>query len=133
MRKNGFSLGGEQSGHLIFLEHSTTGDGLLAALQVLAVMRRRKKPLSKLARVMTPFPQVLINIDVREKPPLEELDDFQTLVRQIEEKLDSKGRVLTRYSGTESKARIMVEGPDDQTVQSYAEELSRSLRNLIGA
>lgn len=133
MRKNGFSLGGEQSGHLIFLEHSTTGDGLLAALQVLAVMRRRKKPLSKLARVMTPFPQVLINIDVREKPPLEELDDFQTLVRQIEEKLDSKGRVLARYSGTESKARIMVEGPDDQTVQSYAEELSRSLRNLIGA
>ncbi len=133
MRKNGFNLGGEQSGHLIFLDQSTTGDGLLAALQVLAVMQRRKQPLSKLAKVMTPFPQVLINIDVREKPPLEELQDFQALVRQIEEKLANTGRVLARYSGTESKARIMVEGPDDQTVRTYATELSDSLRTLIGA
>ena len=133
MRRNGFNLGGEQSGHLIFLDHSTTGDGLLAALQVLAVIQQKQRPLSELARVMIAFPQVLLNIDVREKPPLEELEDFQKLVRQIEEKLDTSGRVLARYSGTESKARIMVEGPDDHTVQTYAEELGQALRTLIGA
>ncbi len=133
MRSSGYSLGGEQSGHLIFLDHSTTGDGLLAALQVLAIMQRRQSPLSELSRVMTPFPQVLVNVDVREKPPLEDLDDFQALVQKIEGELASEGRVLARYSGTESKARIMVEGPDDQIVQSYADELGRSLRTLIGA
>ena len=133
MRRGGFSLGGEQSGHLIFLEHSTSGDGLLAALQVLAIMQSRQKPLSELSTVMTPFPQVLVNVEVREKPPLEELDDFQKLVARIEGELDSEGRVVARYSGTESKARIMVEGPNDQIVQTYADELGRELRTLIGA
>lgn len=133
MRRGGFNLGGEQSGHLVFLDHSTTGDGMLAALQVLAIMQERNKPLSELSTVMKPFPQVLINIDVREKPPLGELLEFQKLVTQIEEKLADAGRVLTRYSGTESKVRVMVEGPDNEQVQAYAEELSRSLRALIGA
>ncbi|MBA2662156.1 MAG: phosphoglucosamine mutase [Bradymonadaceae bacterium] len=133
MRSGGYNLGGEQSGHLIFLDHSTTGDGLLAALQVLAIMQSRKQPLSELSAVMTPFPQVLINIDVREKPPLADLTEFQQLVAQIEGKLANVGRVVARYSGTESKARIMVEGPDDQQVRAYADELVRSLRSLIGA
>lgn len=133
MRRSGFNLGGEQSGHLVFLDHSTTGDGLLAALQVLAVMQQKQRRLSELASVMRPFPQVLINIDVREKPPLDQLEDFQALVRQIEEKLEDSGRVLARYSGTESKARIMVEGPEDEMVHAYANELSQSLRSLIGS
>ncbi len=133
MRRGGYNLGGEQSGHPVFLDHSTTGDGMLAALQVLAVMQRSGKPLSELSRVMKPFPQVLINVEVREKPPLEELEEFQAKVREVEERLENTGRVLARYSGTESKARIMVEGPDDGVVRSYAQELSQSLRMLIGA
>ena len=133
MRQSGFNLGGEQSGHLIFLDHSTSGDGLLAALQVLAVIRRRQKPLSELAQVMKPFPQILVNVDVREKPPLENLDKFQQLVAEIEKELANEGRVVARYSGTESKARIMVEGPDHQRVKTYADDLSRELRTLIGA
>jgi phosphoglucosamine mutase len=133
MREHGYTLGGEQSGHLIFLDHSTTGDGLLAALQVLAIMQRYQKPLSELSRVMTPFPQVLINIEVREKPPLDELTEFKQLMASIEAKLENVGRVVARYSGTEAKARIMVEGPDGKQVQAYADELSQSLRSLIGA
>lgn len=133
MRNGGYTLGGEQSGHMIFLEHSTTGDGLLAALQVLAIMQRQKCPLSELSRVMVPFPQVLLNLEVREKPPLEELETFQKLVHQVESELAGEGRVLARYSGTESKARIMVEGPDQAKVRAYAEALQRSLRELIGA
>ena len=133
MRKNGYNLGGEQSGHLIFLDHSTTGDGMLAALQVLAILQRHQKPLSELAAVMQPFPQKLVNVDVREKPPLEQLDDFQQLVGQIEEQLGGEGRVVARYSGTESKARIMVEGPDENTVRDYAQQLSRQLQATIGA
>ncbi len=133
MRQDGYTLGGEQSGHLIFLEHSTSGDGMLAALQVLAILQRRQRPLSDLARIMTPFPQILVNVDVREKPPLDELEQFQERVAQIEAELDTEGRVVARYSGTESKARIMVEGPDQRRVQDYADELSRELRALIGA
>ena len=133
MRQSGYSLGGEQSGHVIFRDHSTTGDGLLAALQVLAIMERRGKPLSELSKIMTPFPQVLVTVEVREKPPLEELEGFQVRVAEVEAALAGEGRVLARYSGTESKARIMVEGPDDQTVRTYAEELSHELRTLIGA
>ncbi|TXD35719.1 phosphoglucosamine mutase [Lujinxingia vulgaris] len=133
MRNGGYTLGGEQSGHMIFLEHSTTGDGMLAALQVLAIMQRHKCPLSQLARVMKPFPQVLLNLKVREKPPLEELEAFQKMVRQVESELAGEGRVLARYSGTEAKARIMVEGPDQQKVRAYAEALHAQLRELIGA
>ena len=133
MRKHGFSLGGEPSGHLIFREHTTAGDGVLAALQVLAILQRRQQPLSELAALMTPFPQKLVNVDVREKPPLEQLENFQKRVAQIEEQLGSEGRVVARYSGTESKARIMVEGPDERTVNDFANELGRELRTVIGA
>ncbi len=133
MRAQGFTLGGEQSGHLIFREHSTAGDGMLAALQVLAIMQRRQQPLSELATVMSPFPQKLVNVDVRDKPPLEELDEFQALVQRIEKELDQEGRVVARYSGTEPKARVMVEGPDEKRVNAYAQELSDQLLSLIGA
>ncbi len=133
MRKSGYTLGGEPSGHLIFLEHTTAGDGLLAALQVLAILQRRQKPLSELAGVMTPFPQTLVNVEVRKKPPLEELEDFQKRVAEVEAELGDEGRVVARYSGTESKARVMVEGPDERRVQQYADELGQQLRSAIGA
>ena len=133
MREGDFNLGGEQSGHLIFLDHTTTGDGMIAALQVLAIMKRRGKSLSRLAEVMEPLPQTLVNVDVHDKPPLEELDDFQTEVERIEGELGEEGRVLARYSGTESVARIMVEGPEERVVHNHAGELANALYKIIGA
>jgi phosphoglucosamine mutase len=127
MRANGFNFGGEQSGHLVFLDYMTTGDGILAALQVLAVMLETGRPLSELKRVMTRYPQVLVNLKVREKKPLETLSDVNTLVGKVEKELGQEGRVLVRYSGTEAKARVMVEGPDQHTIQSYAEEIARAI------
>ena len=133
MREGNFNLGGEQSGHLIFLDHTTTGDGMIAALQVLAIMKRRGEPLSELAHVMEPLPQTLVNVDVRDKPPLEGLDDFQTEVDRVESELGDEGRVLARYSGTESVARIMVEGPEDGIVHTHADDLASALHRIIGA
>ena len=132
MRKNGYNFGGEQSGHLVFLDHMTTGDGVLAALQVLAVMLESGKPLSELRQVMTRYPQVLVNLKVREKRPLETLTDVSKLVAQVEAKLGKEGRVLVRYSGTEHKARVMVEGPDEAVIRGYAEEISRALERGCG-
>lgn len=133
MREGGFNLGGEQSGHIIFTDHTTTGDGMLAALQVLAIMRRRRARLSEVAQVMTPSPQVLINIQVRQKPDLETLEPLQEALAVIESKLGDSGRVLIRYSGTEPKARVMVEGPDDQLVHEFANQLAEVLKAEIGA
>jgi phosphoglucosamine mutase len=127
MRKHGYNFGGEQSGHLVFLDHMTTGDGVLAALQVLAVMLESGRPLSELRRVMTRYPQVLVNLKVREKRPIEGLPDVTKLIGKIMRMLGDDGRVLVRYSGTEPKARVMVEGPDAQTIQTYAEDIARAL------
>ncbi len=113
MRANGYNFGGEQSGHLVFLDHMTTGDGVLGALQVLAVMLESGKPLSELRRVMTRYPQVLVNFKVKEKRPLGELATVNALIARVEQTLGTDGRVLVRYSGTEHKARVMVEGPDE--------------------
>ncbi len=132
MRRDDYNLGGEQSGHLIFLDHTTTGDGMIAALQVLAIMKRRGEPLSELAEVMTPLPQTLVNVDVRDKPPLEGLDDFQDHIQKVEEALGDSGRTLARYSGTESVARIMVEGPDRRDVETHAHALAETLDAAIG-
>lgn len=133
MRQGDYCLGGEQSGHIIFGDHTTTGDGMLAALQVLAIMQRERRALSEITEVMQPYPQVLLNIEVREKPPLEELEEFQTALKQVQEELGDSGRVVTRYSGTEPKARVMVEGPDEPTIRRCADTLARSLRSTIGA
>ncbi|MEM9491141.1 MAG: phosphoglucosamine mutase, partial [Myxococcota bacterium] len=127
MRKNGYNLGGEQSGHLIFLDYMTTGDGLVAALRVLSAMRETGKPISELAQVMTRTPQVLVNVKVKNKVPLGELPEVQKLIAGIEKKLGDQGRVLVRYSGTESKARVMVEGPDEYTIRGYAEEIAAEM------
>lgn len=132
MREHNISFGGEQSGHLIFLEHSLTGDGLIAALQVLAIMQRSGKRLSDLARGIKLYPQTLVNIKVKSKPPLEELEGFQAEVAKAEKELGGKGRVLVRYSGTEPKARVMVEGPHDTQIQKIAHHLAETLAKEIG-
>ena len=133
MRRSGYNLGGEQSGHVVFLDHNTTGDGLLTALQVLAIQRRKERPLSELVQGIERFPQVLLNIAVAEKRPLDQLPEMQRRIRQVEAELGQRGRVLIRYSGTERKARIMVEGEDEEQVRGYAEDLAATLRRALGA
>ena len=133
MRADGFSFGGEQSGHMIFLDHSTTGDGLITGLQVLSLMVRSGKPLSELAEVMSPLPQVLLNVDVSRKVPLDELDTVSEAIAAVEGELGESGRVLVRYSGTQSMLRVMVEGEDEERIQSMAERIAGACRASIGA
>ncbi len=128
MRKRGAVLGGEQSGHLIFMEHSTTGDGLLAALQLIRIMLERKRPLSELAGLLTPYPQKLVNVRVERKIPFDEVPAVSEAVSEAENELDGRGRVLLRYSGTESVARIMVEGADAGRVETIVRGLADTLR-----
>jgi phosphoglucosamine mutase len=127
MRKHGYNLGGEQSGHLVFLDHATTGDGIVAALRVLAIMAREGRPLSELAKVMTRTPQVLVNTAVDKKVPLDQLPDVLRMIADIERQLGDDGRVLVRYSGTESKARVMIEGIDESRIRGWAEDLAGAL------
>ena len=132
MRKGGYTLGGEQSGHLIFLEHNTTGDGVLAALQLLAVMRRTGKPLSELAEVMIPLPQVLVNARVRERRDIMTLPSVAKAIRDVEQKLGDEGRVLIRYSGTEPLLRIMLEGQDKYEITTWANEIADLVKQQLG-
>jgi phosphoglucosamine mutase len=132
MRAGGYNLGGEQSGHLVFLDHNTTGDGLLTALQILAIMRRSGRPLSELVAGIERFPQVLMNVRVAEKRPLESLPRTSEAVRKVEAELGDRGRVVIRYSGTEPKARIMVEGDDELRVRAFARELAKGLQRELG-
>lgn len=127
MRRDGYNFGGEQSGHLIFLDHATTGDGTVAALSLLAVMLQAGKPLSELARVFTPVPQTLLNVPVRERRELDELPTVLKTIRGVELKLRGDGRVLVRFSGTEAKARVLVEGPDRRRNEQYAREIGEAL------
>ncbi len=131
MRRGDFMLGGEQSGHLIFRQHSTTGDGLLAALQILRYMVEKERPLSELAGLLTPFPQVLINVRVDSKPPMEDVPLVQEAVKNVEADLAGRGRVLLRYSGTESLCRVMVEGEDSGKVRSHAENLAEIVKKAL--
>ncbi|MCA9551682.1 MAG: phosphoglucosamine mutase [Myxococcales bacterium] len=132
MKQSGYAFGGEQSGHLIFLERSSTGDGCVAALALLEVAVRAQKPISELARCFETVPQVLINLPVSKKPPMNELTKVSALIRKVEGELGADGRVLVRYSGTENKARVMVEGPDPDKTQQYAEDIADALRAEIG-
>jgi phosphoglucosamine mutase len=127
MRQKGAIIGGEESGHVIFLNHHTTGDGIIAALQLLWAMRHYSRPLSELAKVMTPSPQKIININVKNKPPLEELSELQKAIKAAEKELGDQGRVLIRYSGTQSMCRVMVEGPTEQ----MTERLTRALADVV--
>jgi phosphoglucosamine mutase len=125
-------LGGEQSGHIIFLDHHTTGDGILSALQLVAAMRRSGKPLSELAEVMTQSPQVLINIPVKTKPDLDSLAGYREAVAAAETELGTAGRVLNRYSGTQAICRVMVEAATDADAKRIAESLADLIRGQIG-
>jgi phosphoglucosamine mutase len=127
MRKHGYNLGGEQSGHLVFLDHATTGDGIVAALRVLAIMAREQKPLSELAKVMTRTPQVLVNTTVEKKIPIDQLPEIQQMIARIEKELGDDGRVLVRYSGTESKVRVMIEGMDENRIKGWADDIAGAL------
>lgn len=134
MLRGGFNFGGEQSGHLIFRDHSTTGDGLVAALQMLRIMRSTGKPLSQLARCWTRFPQLVTNLKVREKTPFEKLDGVLKLVEQAEAAVKPDGgRVLLRYSGTEPKARLLIEGRDQAVLEKWSKQICESLRRQVGA
>ena len=127
MRKNGYNFGGEQSGHLVFFDHMTTGDGTVAALQVLEVMIREGRKMSELAKCMTRTPQVLVNVKVGQKKPLEELKEVMKLIKSVDAELGNEGRVLVRYSGTEPKARVMIEGPDIAKIRARAEQIGAEL------
>jgi len=131
MREKGLSLGGEQSGHIIFLEHATTGDGMIAALRVLAVMVAEGRPLSELARAMTRYPQVLLNFAVARKRPFEEMPAVQKVIAAVERDLGSDGRVVVRYSGTEAKARVMIEGTDEAGIRVQADEIASALQREL--
>ncbi len=132
MLAEGYSFGGEQSGHFIFLDHNTTGDGLISALQILSLVKRTKKPLSELAKAMTAVPQVLVNVQVTKKPRLESIPDIDCAIQASERRLNGCGRVLIRYSGTEPLLRIMVEGEQSTMVKEVAEDLARVVRKHIG-
>ena len=131
MREGGYNVGGEQSGHVIFLDHTTTGDGLMTALQVLAIMTRQQRPLSELSAGFNRYPQVIVNVGVSSKRPLEELPAVQDAITEVESKLSGQGRVLIRYSGTELKARVMVEGQDEDEVKEHADHLARTLKRAL--
>ena len=132
MRRSGAMLGGEQSGHIIFRDYTTTGDGIITALQVLAIMKQTGLRLSQLASQIRLMPQLLLNVKVRKKTALEEIDGLQEQIRQVEEELGEKGRVLVRYSGTEPLLRIMLEGPDGDRIRTLAEELAQRVRKERG-
>ncbi|HZF02503.1 MAG TPA: phosphoglucosamine mutase [Methylomirabilota bacterium] len=134
MLKNGFNFGGEQSGHLIFRDFGTTGDGLVAALQILRIMREKNAPLSKLANCWTRFPQLVTNVKVREKIPFEKLDGVLKLVSSAETELKSAGgRVLLRYSGTEPKARLLLEGRAAKVLETWSKKICGAIQKQIGA
>lgn len=132
MSADGYNFGGEQSGHFIFLDHSTTGDGLLAALQVLSLMKRTDKSLLDLAQAMTAVPQVLLNVKVATKPDLDTVPELQQAIRDIEQRLNGSGRVLVRYSGTEPLLRVMVEGERDDQIRDVANRLVEVIKAHIG-
>ena len=133
MLRHGFNFGGEQSGHLIFRDFSTTGDGLVAALQILRIVKAKQTPLSKLAKCWARFPQLVANVRVREKIPFEQLDGVLKLVKQAEAELKSAGgRVLLRYSGTEPKARLLLEGRNAKILEKWSQKICAAIQKQIG-
>jgi len=132
MVRGSFNLGGEQSGHTIFLDYNTTCDGVLTALQVLAIMKQKERSLDELTQVMEPFPQVLHNVEVKEKKNLSEFPEIEKKIRGIEKTLGDSGRILVRYSGTEPLLRIMVEGEDEGELRGFAEDLAELVKKYVG-
>ena len=131
MISRGAIIGGEDSGHLIFLDHHTTGDGLITALQVLAAVIKEGKHLSELARIMKVFPQMLINIDVRKKPAIETIPEITAAIKNAETALGNKGRVLVRYSGTQNMCRVMVEGPTKKETENHCRRIAEIVKKIL--
>lgn len=131
MRQHDLNVGGEQSGHFIFLDHLPSGDGLLSALNVFSIMAESQKRLHELAAAYKPYPQKLVNLNVSHKPPLESLDDLQKTIRQVQEKLSSQGRILLRYSGTESKLRLLIESKDPTLIEPAIQTIVASIEQSI--
>jgi len=133
MLRNGYNLGGEQSGHMIFRDYSSTGDGLVAALQILRIMKAKDAPLSQLAKCWTRYPQLVTNIRVREKKPFEQLDGLSKLVNEAESELKAQGgRLLLRYSGTEPKARLLLEGRDQAALEAWSAKILAVIKKQVG-
>ena len=132
MLRNGYNLGGEQSGHCVFLDHNTTGDGVVTALEVLSLMVRRQEPLSQLRRCMTVCPQVLLNVRVTAKQDFGSVPAIQAAITEAEGQLNGSGRVLVRYSGTEPVARVMVEGQDAEQVGRLAKSIAEAIEKELG-
>jgi phosphoglucosamine mutase len=133
MRTSGAVIGGEDSGHMIFADYLTTGDGMLSALKLVEAMQTQSKTLSELAKVMTVFPQVLINIDVNRKPDIQSIPEVVKAIESVEKNLGEQGRVLVRYSGTQPLCRVMVEGPGKEETQQYCSHIADIIRDKIGS
>lgn len=133
MVKRGCNFGGEQSGHLVFLDQNPTGDGILSALQILAIMQKEEKSLSDLSDIMETFPQKLINVRIKAKRKLEALPAVTQQIKKVEKKLGSKGRLLVRFSGTEPLVRVMIEGEDEKEILALAEETARVIEREFNA
>ena len=133
MVRQNLNLGGEQSGHMIFRDFTTTGDGIISALQILRIMQATGKPLSELKKCLTKYPQAQRNLRVKEKPPLETLPAITKLVSDAEKELNGKGRVLLRYSGTEPKIRLLIEGRDRAQIDRQADHIAQAIDAAIGA
>jgi phosphoglucosamine mutase len=125
-------IGGEEAGHMIFLEHHTTGDGIISAIQLIAAMVEMGKPLSELSKMMEIFPQKLINVDVKSKPDISTLPKVTEVIKQVESELGDNGRVLVRYSGTQNMCRVMVEGPTQELTEKYCKQIAEVIKNTIG-
>jgi phosphoglucosamine mutase len=132
MLRLGAVIGGEESGHMIFLDHHTTGDGIITAMQLVAAMIKEGKPLSELATLMDVYPQKLINVDVKSKPEISTVPDLVEAIKQVEAGLGDQGRVLVRYSGTQNMCRVMVEGPSDDVTAKYCRVIADAVKQAIG-
>lgn len=126
-------IGGEDSGHMIFRDVHTTGDGLMAALRLLTAIQAARQPLSELARLMTVYPQVLVNVNVKAKPAIETMPEITTAIQKVENALGNQGRVLVRYSGTQNKCRVMVEGPTLEKTNACCQEIVAVVRSVLGS
>jgi phosphoglucosamine mutase len=132
MVRLGAIIGGEEAGHMIFLEHHTTGDGIITAIQLIAAMVETGKPLSELSKMMEIYPQKLINVDVKSKPKISSLPKAMEVIKQVESELGDNGRVLVRYSGTQYMCRVMVEGPTHEVTEKYCKQIADVIKNTIG-
>jgi phosphoglucosamine mutase len=132
MVRLGGIIGGEEAGHMIFLGHHTTGDGIISAIQLIAAMVETGKPLSELSKMMEIYPQKLINVNVKSKPDISTLPKVTEVIKQVESELGDNGRVLVRYSGTQNMCRVMVEGPTQAVTEKYCQQIAEVIKKTIG-